>query len=193
MRKLSQCQSQLNMFWKSKYKLTRKWKVWGIRKMSTVFDKISLHYFYRLHLILFGHRVSYCSGVLQRKFHSCHLCLITGTEKFNYWPDSCGRDAFHTKAQCAPIFLTQLKRISQNFSLLCFFFQWRGQQNNVNHLEISNCLFHPRMVICTHFLVCLYVVLLDTSAVNDSWNQKQQRIELWLFAKFCFVRETLLK
>lgn len=96
------------MLEKSKYKLTRKWKVWSIRKMNRVLDKISLHYFYNLHLIAFGPRISYCPGVLQRKSHTCHLCLITEREKFHYWSDSSARDTFHTKVQCAPIFLTRL-------------------------------------------------------------------------------------
>lgn len=134
---------------------------------------MSLHVFYHLHLILFGYRISCCPGGLQRKSHTCHLCLIRGTKKFNYWPDSSGRDAF-TKRHNVHQFFYLSSRESLYFSLLFFFFQWRGQQNNVNHLEISNCLFHARMVICTHFLVCLYVVLLNISAVNESRNQSDK-------------------
>lgn len=74
---------------------------------------------------------------------------------------------------CTNFSTSALENLSTSVSFF-FFFQWRGQQNNVNHLEISNCLFHARMVICTHFLVCLYVVLLNISAVNESRNQSDK-------------------
>lgn len=61
-------------------------------------------------------------------------------------PDSSGRGAFHTKAQCVPTFLTQLWRIAQNFSLLFLFF-W------VFWVVFS----YSRMVMCRCFLFCGFI------------------------------------
>lgn len=51
--------------------------------MNAVLDKMSLHYFYHLHLI---HLVIEFHTVQEsyEENPTHHLCLITGTEKFNY-------------------------------------------------------------------------------------------------------------